>query len=561
LNATVILAAGSAAVGSVTVSSLPAIPAGSNAIGTVGVTALPALPAGANAIGSVSVSNFPGTQPVSGSVTAVQATGSNLHVVVDTAPTTAVTGTFFQATQPISAAALPLPSGASTAAKQPALGTAGIASTDVLTVQGIASMTPLKVDGSATTQPVSLTTLPALTAGSAVIGHVIADSGSTTAVTGNVTVTQATGTNLHVVVDSAPSTAVTGTVTANIGTSGSLALDASVTALQVSQGSTTSGQKGGLMLGAVTTAAPSYTTAQSFPLSLTTAGALRTDASATTQPVSGTVTVNDQTSGLAQTKITDGTTVANVGPASGSQTGATYLQVGATGQAIAFSASAAGNGTAIDVSGYQSISLQLIALYTGGTSVGFQGSNDNSNWQNVGLYKADGSSSTLTATSSGSGIWHGPAGYKWFRPVYNGVQSSGSTTGVIYLSTLPTQTSSTPVTQGGTWTIQQGSTPSATPWAFNPVATATGGYSFSNITTATTTTSKSGAGYLRNITVNTGGAGSTLTVYDNTAGSGTKIATIDTSTVGTKTYDIAFATGLTLVSASGTPADITVAWK
>jgi hypothetical protein len=38
-------------------------------------------------------------------------------------------------------------------------------------------------------------------AGSAVIGHVITDSGSTTAVTGNVTVVQPTGTNLHTVVD------------------------------------------------------------------------------------------------------------------------------------------------------------------------------------------------------------------------------------------------------------------------------------------------------------------------------------------------------------------------
>lgn len=38
-----------------------------------------------------------------------------------------------------------LPSGASTAAKQPALGTAGTASTDVITVQGIASMTKLLV--------------------------------------------------------------------------------------------------------------------------------------------------------------------------------------------------------------------------------------------------------------------------------------------------------------------------------------------------------------------------------------------------------------------------------
>jgi hypothetical protein len=53
-----------------------------------------------------------------------------------------------------------LPSGASTAAKQPALGTAGTASADVLTVQGIASMTALKVDGSAVTQPVSASSLP-----------------------------------------------------------------------------------------------------------------------------------------------------------------------------------------------------------------------------------------------------------------------------------------------------------------------------------------------------------------------------------------------------------------
>lgn len=38
-----------------------------------------------------------------------------------------------------------LPSGAATAAKQPALGTAGSASSDVITVQGVASMTPLDV--------------------------------------------------------------------------------------------------------------------------------------------------------------------------------------------------------------------------------------------------------------------------------------------------------------------------------------------------------------------------------------------------------------------------------
>jgi hypothetical protein len=57
--------------------------------------------------------------------------------------------------QPVSAASLPLPSGASTSAKQPALGTAGTPSTDVLTVQGATSMTALKTDGSGVTQPVS----------------------------------------------------------------------------------------------------------------------------------------------------------------------------------------------------------------------------------------------------------------------------------------------------------------------------------------------------------------------------------------------------------------------
>jgi hypothetical protein len=48
-------------------------------------------------------------------------------------------------TQPVSAASLPLPTGAATAAKQPALGTSGAASTDVITVQGIAGGIALPV--------------------------------------------------------------------------------------------------------------------------------------------------------------------------------------------------------------------------------------------------------------------------------------------------------------------------------------------------------------------------------------------------------------------------------
>lgn len=48
----------------------------------------------------------------------------------------------------------------------------------------------------------------ALPAGTNVIGHVINDTGSTTAVTGNVTVVQPTGTNLHTVIDSGVITTV-----------------------------------------------------------------------------------------------------------------------------------------------------------------------------------------------------------------------------------------------------------------------------------------------------------------------------------------------------------------
>src|SRR5665213_611508 len=41
--------------------------------------------------GNIGVNNFPASQPVSGTLTVIQGTGTNLHVVVDTAPSTAVT--------------------------------------------------------------------------------------------------------------------------------------------------------------------------------------------------------------------------------------------------------------------------------------------------------------------------------------------------------------------------------------------------------------------------------------------------------------------------------------
>lgn len=70
------------------------------------------------------------------------------------------------------------------------------------------------------------------------------------------------------------------------------------------------------------------------------------------------------------------------------------------------------------------------------------------------------------------------------------------------------------------------------------------------ISTATTTVVKNGAGVLHTIVVTETAAG-TITVYDNTAASGTIIAVLKAS-IGenTFTFDRAFSTGLTIVTAA-----------
>ena len=196
---------------SVTSSALPT-GASTSALQTTGNSSLNSIDTKTPALGqAISAASVPVVLPAAQittltpptTVTVTQATGTNLHTVVDSGT---VSVSNFPATQPVSATSLPLPTGAATEAKQPALGTAGTPSTDVITVQGATSMTALKVDGSAITQPVSgtvaVSTLPSLPTGSNTIGAISNTS---------FTATQATGTNLHTVVDS-------GTVTANAGT-------------------------------------------------------------------------------------------------------------------------------------------------------------------------------------------------------------------------------------------------------------------------------------------------------------------------------------------------------
>lgn len=179
-------------------------------------------------------------------------------------------------------ASLPLPTGASTAAKQPALGTAGSASSDVLTVQGIASMTALKVDGSAVTQPVSGTVTA--NAGTGVF-HVDDNSGSLTVdnagtfavqdsekIADNAGFTDGTSKVMPsgYILDETAGTALTENDV------GAARIDSKRAQVLVIEDSSTRGQRA----------------------SVTASNALKVDGSAVTQPVSGTVVVSGVSSNV-----------------------------------------------------------------------------------------------------------------------------------------------------------------------------------------------------------------------------------------------------------------------
>lgn len=146
-----------------------ALPAGSNTIGAVSqngqwditdITGTVSLPTGAATAAKQPALGIAGTassdvitvQGISG-MTALKVDGSAVTQPVSGTITASQSGTWDINNV---SGTVSLPTGAATAAKQPALGTAGTASADVITVQGIASMTALKVDGSAVTQPVSV---------------------------------------------------------------------------------------------------------------------------------------------------------------------------------------------------------------------------------------------------------------------------------------------------------------------------------------------------------------------------------------------------------------------
>lgn len=90
-----------------------------------------------------------------------------------------------------------------------------------------------------------------------------------------------------------------------------------------------------------------------------------------------------------------------------------------------------------------------------------------------------------------------------------------------------------------------------------------GAWDRAHVSSATTTTAKSGAGVLGTIIVNKANSLSTVTVYDNTAGSGTIIALMThpltlLASQYSLTFNCKFSTGLTIVTSSND--DITVTY-
>ncbi len=216
-------------------------------------------------------------------------------------------------TQPISAASLPLPSGAATSTLQggglPAALVGG--RLDVNIGAGTVTITP------SGTQAVSSAAASQVDGHSANIGT-LADASSASTLTGILKAIKAAvqGTlaisaaslplpTLAATSTKQPALGTAGTPSTDVisiqgetnmtpliavgqpaGTTDGLARDASVVGILVAQASNTSAQTGPLCQGAATTAAPTYVTGKTYPMSLTTAGGLRVDGSGVTQPVS-----------------------------------------------------------------------------------------------------------------------------------------------------------------------------------------------------------------------------------------------------------------------------------
>lgn len=195
-------------------------------------------------------------------------------------------------TQPVSVASLPLPTGAATSANQVTQITSLQLLDDVPAAFNAAFSkgNPImgQLDDTSTVVATEDNVAPArITAQRALHVNLRNNAGTEIATSANPLRTDPTGTTTQ------PVSAASLPLPTGAATEATLAL------LTQAQGSTTSGQSGPLVQGAVTTAQPSYTNGTTRPLSLTTTGLLRVNGADVIQPVSGTVNAIPTSSGVA----------------------------------------------------------------------------------------------------------------------------------------------------------------------------------------------------------------------------------------------------------------------
>ncbi len=130
-------------------------------------------------------------------------------------------------------------------------------------------------------------------------------------------------------------------------------------------------------------------------------------------------------------QLGDGTSQANVLSA---DTGQNAQLIAGARKEVTFSTTTAQAVATTDVSNYRWVSVHITSQ-GGSSTVTFQGSNDGTNWVSVPTM-ASTSTSTILFSTPNTGIFSGPAIYRYFRLNVTGI-ASGTTAGVIEFLSLP----------------------------------------------------------------------------------------------------------------------------
>lgn len=415
----------------------------------------------------------------------------------------------------------------------PATGTA-VGATDGTNMQ------PLKVDGS---NNLLTKVNAALPAGSNVIGHIIADAGSTTAVT------QATAGNLNATVfgyDGSTQRALSTTAAGILNTT----LTDGTNTMKVVSG--TYGKPGLVVQ-------PHDT--QGITDGFSNAATKHVDEnfnqiSYLTQPLVYNGSTWDRakstSTGVQAVNINDGTNSASV---VAGDSGFNGQAVASATKTYTFTTSTPGVQTILantPTEGYSWIEIVYTSVGSGLALTGQFSTASGGTYINSSTFQIQNTAGTsLAALGVANNTIYGSIVHGNFFQIAVSALTSGTFAGTVTLRAMPPPPYILAVGQSGAWSIS---------------AATTGGYSFLHIAAGqATTTVKSGAGTLHAIVFN-GKATATnvTTIYDNTAGSGTVIGIPDaTSQVNPDSviYDLAFATGLTIVTATANGPDMTVVYK